>query len=197
MEFRFRCTGVWSQLSGDEKQRLCDGCNKRVHNLDALPEKESLELLKNGACIRATGVTLVSLCAVLGTAPPALASDYGEEAGDIAIEFESAPVSLVAIEGQLPRSLYRPLREQLELLELVWSEEMPGKVRLTVRLVPDALDGYRLVVDPVAPGKPEERLQFWVERSLKDMDLSGITGNKELEGVLVFRVNHQGRGRIE
>ena len=34
------CTADWSQMTGDDRQRLCAQCNKHVHNLSALTPRE-------------------------------------------------------------------------------------------------------------------------------------------------------------
>src|ERR1041385_5652429 len=34
------CSADWSQMTGDDRQRLCAQCNKHVHNLSALTPSE-------------------------------------------------------------------------------------------------------------------------------------------------------------
>ncbi len=63
------CFEDWSQMSGDERERLCGKCNKRVYNLKELTEQDALALLglPNPACVRLfrrhDGTVLTKECA--------------------------------------------------------------------------------------------------------------------------------------
>ena len=53
----FECGEDWSQFHGQGGTRLCDRCDKQVHDLSTLTRSEATELLRRGAgqvCVRFT-----------------------------------------------------------------------------------------------------------------------------------------------
>jgi hypothetical protein len=53
----FECDQDWTQFSGEGSTRLCDRCDKHVHDLSTLTRREATELLRRGAgqvCVRFT-----------------------------------------------------------------------------------------------------------------------------------------------
>lgn len=46
------CTEDWQSMSGDERSRHCQRCDKSVHNVSELREDAIVELVGQGACVR-------------------------------------------------------------------------------------------------------------------------------------------------
>src|SRR4051812_40258229 len=49
------CPADWNAMAGDERKRFCQGCQKHVHNLSAMPRAEAERLVCESAgnlCVR-------------------------------------------------------------------------------------------------------------------------------------------------
>jgi hypothetical protein len=49
------CTADWDAMRGDERVRFCEGCQRHVHNLSAMPREEAERLICEAAgrlCVR-------------------------------------------------------------------------------------------------------------------------------------------------
>src|SRR4051794_32178067 len=64
------CPADWDQMKGDERTRFCQGCQKHVHNLSAMPRAEAERLVCEAAghlCVRmsmdSSGTVLTVDCA--------------------------------------------------------------------------------------------------------------------------------------
>ena len=54
-EIKTPCSENWENMAGDDKRRFCDNCQKDVHNLSAMPQKQAQKLLetaKTELCVR-------------------------------------------------------------------------------------------------------------------------------------------------
>lgn len=53
LQIQSPCSENWEAMTGDDKRRFCDICDKHVHNLSAMPKKQAEALLDSESlCVR-------------------------------------------------------------------------------------------------------------------------------------------------